>query len=42
MLSIAEAVRGKKISYYVKAGEVSAAILSGSGKIYVGVCVDRA
>ena len=30
----------RKISEYVTAGEVSAAILSGSGKIYTGVCID--
>ena len=30
----------RKISRYVDAGGVSAAILSKSGKIYVGVCVD--
>ncbi len=37
----AEAVRnGRKISGYVEAGEVSAAILSSSGRIYTGVCVD--
>lgn len=43
MITSAQAVRGaRKISDYVEAGEVSAAILSGSGKIYVGVCVDTA
>jgi len=31
---------GRKISDYVEAGGVSAAILSSSGKIYTGVCVD--
>ena len=31
---------GRKISDYVEAGGVAAAILSGSGKIYTGVCVD--
>ncbi len=31
---------GRKISGYVEAGGVSAAILSASGKIYTGVCVD--
>lgn len=31
---------GRKISEYVTAGEVSAAVLSGKGKIYTGVCVD--
>ncbi len=30
----------RKISEYVTCGEVSAAILSGSGKIYTGVCID--
>lgn len=30
----------RKISDYVQAGEVSAAILSDSGKIYTGVCID--
>ncbi len=43
MIKSAQAVRGsRKISDYVEAGGVSAAILSGSGKIYVGVCVDTA
>ena len=32
----------KQISEYVSCGEVSAAILAKSGKIYVGVCVDTA
>ena len=31
---------GRKISDYVEAGGVAAAILAGSGKIYTGVCVD--
>jgi cytidine deaminase len=31
---------GRQISKYVEAGGVAAAILSGSGKIYTGVCVD--
>lgn len=31
---------GRKISDYVEAGGVCAAILSRSGKIYTGVCVD--
>lgn len=31
---------GRKISDYVEAGGVAAAILSKSGKIYTGVCVD--
>ncbi len=30
----------KRISDYVTAGEVSAAVLSKSGKIYTGVCID--
>jgi len=37
----AAAVRNeRRISAYVTCGEVSAAILSGSGKIYTGVCID--
>lgn len=32
--------QGRKISDYVQAGEVSAAVLSESGRIYMGVCVD--
>lgn len=32
----------KKISNYISAGEVAAAIESESGKIYTGVCVDTA
>ena len=31
---------GRKISDYVEAGGVDAAVLSASGKIYTGVCVD--
>lgn len=31
---------GRKISAYVEAGGVAAAILSSSGRIYTGVCVD--
>jgi len=31
---------GRKISHYVEAGGVAAAILSSTGKIYTGVCVD--
>lgn len=31
---------GRKISDYIDAGGVAAAVLSGSGKIYTGVCVD--
>ena len=41
LLEAAEAVRKeRRLSGYVTAGEVSAAILSKSGKIYTGVCVD--
>lgn len=41
MYDAAKAVQnGRKISDYVDAGGVSAAILSSSGKIYTGVCVD--
>lgn len=32
--------RGRKISDYVEAGGVAAAILAASGRIYTGVCVD--
>ena len=35
-----EARNPRRISDYVTAGEVSAAILSASGKIYTGVCMD--
>ena len=35
-----EALNPRRISDYVTAGEVSAAILSASGKIYTGVCMD--
>lgn len=31
---------GRKISDYVEAGGVAAAVLSSSGKIYTGVCID--
>ncbi|MGN1339453.1 MAG: cytidine deaminase family protein [Oscillospiraceae bacterium] len=31
---------GRQISGYVQAGEVAAAILSVSGRIYTGVCID--
>ena len=34
------ALNPRRISDYVTAGEVSAAILSKSGKIYTGVCID--
>ena len=41
LYAAAAAVRNeRKISDYVTCGEVSAAILSGSGKIYTGVCID--
>ena len=37
-----EVQNGRAISDYVEAGGVAAAILSATGKIYVGVCVDTA
>ena len=41
MYEAAKAVqRGRKVSDYVEAGEVSAAIYSSSGKIYTGGCID--
>ncbi len=41
LYSAAKAVQNaRKISDYVTAGEVSAAILSATGKIYTGICVD--
>ena len=41
MYEAAKAVlNGRKISEYVTCGEVSAAVLSKSGKIYTGVCID--
>lgn len=41
MYEAASAVRKeRRISEYVTGGEVSAAILSASGKIYTGVCID--
>ena len=41
MYAAAKAVLNpRRISEYVTAGEVSAAVLSKSGKIYVGVCID--
>lgn len=41
LYNAAESVRNAvKISGYVTAGEVGAAILSKSGKIYTGVCID--
>jgi len=43
MFDAAKAVlNGRKISEYVEAGGVAAAVQSTSGKIYVGVCVDTA
>ena len=32
--------KGRRISDYVEAGGVAAAILSGTGRIYMGVCID--
>lgn len=41
MYNAAKAVlNARRISEYVTCGEVSAAILSKSGKIYTGVCID--
>ena len=41
MLDAAKSVfNARKISDYVTCGEVSAAVLSKSGKIYTGVCID--
>ena len=41
LYAAAAAVRKeRKLSDYVTCGEVSAAILSGSGRIYTGVCID--
>ena len=41
MYEAARAVlNARRISEYVTAGEVSAAVLSKSGKIYTGVCID--
>lgn len=41
MYEAAKAVlRERRISEYVTCGEVSAAVLSKSGKIYTGVCID--
>ncbi|MDE6839488.1 MAG: cytidine deaminase [Oscillospiraceae bacterium] len=41
MYQAAKAVqRGRTISDYVEAGGVAAAVLSASGRIYTGVCVD--
>ncbi len=41
MLAAALAVQnGRQVSEYVEAGGVAAAVLSASGRIYTGVCVD--
>ena len=41
MFAAAKAVRnGRSISKYVDAGGVAAAVLSKSGRIYTGVCID--
>lgn len=41
MYSAAKAVqKERQISKYIEAGGVAAAILSASGKIYTGVCID--
>ena len=41
LYAAASAVRNElRISDYVTCGEVSAAVLSGTGKIYTGVCID--
>lgn len=41
MYTAAKAVlQERQISKYVSCGQVSAAVLSGSGKIYTGVCID--
>ena len=41
MYAAAKAVQNeRRVSDYVTCGEVSAAILSRSGKIYTGICVD--
>ena len=43
MYEAAKAVqKNRKISDYVEAGGVAAAILSDTGKIYTGICVDTA
>ena len=34
------ALRHRQINDYVSCGEVAAAVLSGSGKIYTGICID--
>lgn len=41
MYNAAKAVRNEcRISEYITCGEVSASVLSSSGKIYTGVCID--
>lgn len=41
LFAAAKAVQnGRRVSEYVEAGGVAAAILSASGRIYTGVCVD--
>lgn len=41
MYQAAKAVRNdRKLSDYVEAGGVAAAVLSGTGNIYTGVCID--
>ena len=35
-----EVLNARQISDYISCGEVSAAVLSKSGKIYTGVCID--
>lgn len=41
MLEAVRSVQGyRKISDYIDAGGVAAAVLSSSGKIYTGVCID--
>lgn len=41
MYKAAKAVQNdRKISEYIEAGGVAAAVLSSSGKIYTGVCID--
>jgi len=43
MLDAAKAVQGgRRLSDYVEAGEVAAAVESSTGRIYTGVCVDTA
>lgn len=40
LVAAKSAQNARKISDYVTAGEVAAAVLSDSGRIYTGVCVD--